>query len=235
MFLSTLTPKFYVALTGTSSLISGLILVQQELLKETKFSPLKTLHQFLKLQKFARSINVKLANALVVLSSTAEDVEIEPKTTKPSLLVKGTVEGLSMKLCYHHQFAIVPLEEASADGLGMHRSLLSLSWVPGSSGPNTMVPSWRPYTTSHGNLLLIMQTAWRERNPVARIKAANDALEKNPECAPAYILLAEEEATTILEAEKILKQALKVAESNYRKSQQTQHQGTVMEAIHSES
>ena len=34
--------------------------------------------------------------------------------------------------------------------------------------------------------------------------------------APAYILLAEEEATTIIEAEKILKNALKVAEANYR-------------------
>ncbi|CAG2054884.1 unnamed protein product [Timema podura] len=119
------------------------------------------------------------------------------------------------------------------------------SWVPESSGPNTMVPIALPLVVALHYItweLIVkycvakmMQTAWRERNPVARIKAANDALEKNPECAPAYILLAEEEATTILEAEKILKQALKVAESNYRKSQQTQHQGTVMEAIHSES
>lgn len=62
----------------------------------------------------------------------------------------------------------------------------------------------------------VMQTAWRERNPVVRIKAAHSALEMNPDCAPAYILLAEEEATTIIEAEKILKNALKVAEANYR-------------------
>ena len=38
-----------------------------------------------------------------------------------------------------------------------------------------------------------MQTAWRERNPGARIKAAKDAIGLNPECATAYILLAEEE------------------------------------------
>ena len=41
----------------------------------------------------------------------------------------------------------------------------------------------------------IMQTAWRERNPGARIKAAKDAIGLNPECATAYILLAEEEVT----------------------------------------
>ena len=38
-----------------------------------------------------------------------------------------------------------------------------------------------------------MQTAWRERNPSARIKAAKDAIVLNIECATAYILLAEEE------------------------------------------
>lgn len=81
-------------------------------------------------------------------------------------------------------------------------------------------------------LLSVMQTAWRERNPVARIKAAHDALEKNPDCAPAYILLAEEEATTILDVEKMLKQAMRAAEMNYKKSQQLQHQGPLMEALH---
>ena len=37
-----------------------------------------------------------------------------------------------------------------------------------------------------------------------------------------------------LQAEKILKQAQKAAEVNYRKSQATQHQNSVQEALHSE-
>lgn len=78
----------------------------------------------------------------------------------------------------------------------------------------------------------IMQTAWRERNPQVRLKAAHSAIEKNPDCATAYILLAEEEATTITEAEKLLRQAYKVAEANYKKSQGLQHQGALMEAQH---
>uniref|UniRef100_A0A8C2ETQ4 Suppressor of tumorigenicity 7 protein-like n=1 Tax=Cyprinus carpio TaxID=7962 RepID=A0A8C2ETQ4_CYPCA len=55
----------------------------------------------------------------------------------------------------------------------------------------------------------VMQKAWRERNPQARIRAAYQAIELNRECAAAYVLLAEEEATTITEAERLFKQALK--------------------------
>ena len=47
----------------------------------------------------------------------------------------------------------------------------------------------------------IMQTAWRERNPSARIKAAKDAIVLNIECATAYILLAEEEVKSFSRGE----------------------------------
>ena len=54
-------------------------------------------------------------------------------------------------------------------------------------------------------------------------------------CATALILLAEEESGTILEAEKLFKQGYKYAESQYKKSQQTQHQSSTHEALHSKS
>ncbi|XP_001107493.1 suppressor of tumorigenicity 7 protein-like isoform X9 [Macaca fascicularis] len=76
----------------------------------------------------------------------------------------------------------------------------------------------------------VMQKAWRERNPPARIKAAYQALELNNDCATAYVLLAEEEATTIVDAEKLFKQALKAGETIYRQSQQCQHQSPQHEA-----
>ncbi len=78
----------------------------------------------------------------------------------------------------------------------------------------------------------IMQRAWRERNPLTRITLAKEAMSKNAECTPALILLAEEEAQTILDAEKMFKQALRYAEFAYKKSLQAQEQGHNQENLH---
>ncbi|XP_050527339.1 protein ST7 homolog isoform X2 [Daktulosphaira vitifoliae] len=78
----------------------------------------------------------------------------------------------------------------------------------------------------------IMQAAWRERVPEARVKAAHLALEKNPDCVTALIMLAEEEAPTMVKAEKILRKALKLAETNYKKTQKSHHLDASIEMQH---
>jgi len=52
-----------------------------------------------------------------------------------------------------------------------------------------------------------MSLAWRERDSASRIAAAKRALESNSDCAPALILLAEEECETITEVEETLRLA----------------------------
>ncbi|XP_045859971.1 suppressor of tumorigenicity 7 protein-like isoform X4 [Meles meles] len=156
VFLNSLTPKFYVALTGTSSLISGLIFI--------------------------------------------------------------------FEWWYFHKHGTSFIEQVSVSHLrplmgGTESSISS----PGSPSSN------RESETSRQNLS-VMQKAWRERNPPARIKAAYQALELNNDCATAYVLLAEEEATTIVDAERLFKQALKAGETIYRRSQQCQHQSPQHEA-----
>lgn len=78
-----------------------------------------------------------------------------------------------------------------------------------------------------------MQAAWRERAPAARVKAAHLALDKNPECITALIMLAEEEAPSIIKVEKILRKALKLAEANYKKTQKSHHLDPNIEMQHS--
>lgn len=69
------------------------------------------------------------------------------------------------------------------------------------------------------SFFVVMSLAWRERDSEQRISAAKQALELNPECAPALILLAEEDSETLIEAEELLRRALKSAEIAYRRSQ----------------
>ncbi|KAJ8914606.1 hypothetical protein NQ315_017311 [Exocentrus adspersus] len=219
MFLSTLTPKFYVALTGTSSLISGLILI----------------FEWWYFRKYGTSFieQVSINHISPWLSGDYGESNANNGNSNNG---NGNSNPTSAQ-------PTVPECKVWRNPLNLYRGAEYQRFYWATNKEPLTYYDMNLSAQDHQNFFTceadagkaeyeIMQTAWRERNPSVRLKAAHNALEKNPECAPAYILLAEEEATTIIEAEKILKQALKVAEANYRKSQALQHQGSVMEAQH---
>ncbi|XP_015227734.1 PREDICTED: suppressor of tumorigenicity 7 protein isoform X2 [Cyprinodon variegatus] len=213
MFLNTLTPKFYVALTGTSSLISGLILI----------------FEWWYFRKYGTSFieQVSVSHLRPLLGG------VDSSSPSNSNTSNGDADS----------------NRQSVSECKVWRNPLNLfrgaeynryTWVTGREpltyyDMNLSAQDHQTFFTCDSDHLrpadAIMQKAWRERNPQARISAAHEALELE-DCATAYILLAEEEATTIMEAERLFKQALKAGEGCYRRSQQLQHHGTQYEAQH---
>ncbi|XP_068125837.1 suppressor of tumorigenicity 7 protein-like isoform X2 [Hyperolius riggenbachi] len=215
LFLNTLTPKFYVALTGTSSLISGLILI----------------FEWCYFRKYGISFIEQVSvNHLRPLMGGID----------PGASVSGFFPGASDN---------EPNRQALSE-CKVWRNPLNLfrgaeynryTWVTGKEpltyyDMNLSAQDHQTFFTCDTDSLrpsdAVMQKAWRERNPQSRVKAAYQALEVSSDCATAYILLAEEEATTISDAEKLFQQALKAAEPAYKKSQQQQHLSSQYEAQH---
>uniref|UniRef100_H3DQF6 Suppression of tumorigenicity 7 n=1 Tax=Tetraodon nigroviridis TaxID=99883 RepID=H3DQF6_TETNG len=188
MFLNTLTPKFYVALTGTSSLISGLILI----------------FEWWYFRKYGTSFieQVSVSHLRPLLGGQQCKVWRNPLN-----LFRGAEYNRYTWVTGREPLTYYDMNLSAQD----HQTFFTCD-----------SDHLRPADA-------IMQKAWRERNPQARISAAHEALELE-DCATAYILLAEEEATTIMEAERLFKQALKAGESCYRRSQQLQHHSTQYEA-----
>lgn len=213
VFLSTLTPKFYVALTGTSSLISGLILI----------------FEWWYFRKYGTSFIEQVSlNHLSPWIGGGENNNAENSTTNTN---------------NNNNQQTVPECKVWRNPLNLFRGseYQRLTWSTKKEpltyyDMNLSAQDHQTFFTCEADTgkpeYEIMQTAWRERNPEVRIKSAHSAMEMNAECASAYILLGEEECQSILEVEKMLKTALKHAEANYRKSQIAQHQSNAMEALH---
>uniref|UniRef100_A0A8C6NZA5 Suppression of tumorigenicity 7 n=1 Tax=Nothobranchius furzeri TaxID=105023 RepID=A0A8C6NZA5_NOTFU len=213
MFLNTLTPKFYVALTGTSSLISGLILI----------------FEWWYFRKYGTSFieQVSVSHLRPLLGG----VDNSSPTNSNTINGEADSSRQSVSECKVWRNPLNLFRGAEYN---------RYTWVTGREpltyyDMNLSAQDHQTFFTCDSDHLrpadAIMQKAWRERNPQARISAAHDALELE-DCATAYILLAEEEATTIMEAERLFKQALKAGEGCYRRSQQLQHHGTQYEAQH---
>ncbi|XP_030624203.1 suppressor of tumorigenicity 7 protein homolog isoform X4 [Chanos chanos] len=213
MFLNTLTPKFYVALTGTSSLISGLILI----------------FEWWYFRKYGTSFieQVSVSHLRPLLGGVDNSSPSNSNTSNGD--ADSNRQSVSECKVWRNPLNLFRGAEYNR-----------YTWVTGREpltyyDMNLSAQDHQTFFTCDSDHLrpadAIMQKAWRERNPQARISAAHEALELE-DCATAYILLAEEEATTIVEAEKLFKQALKAGEACYRRSQQLQHHGSQYEAQH---
>ncbi|XP_059806282.1 suppressor of tumorigenicity 7 protein homolog isoform X1 [Mobula hypostoma] len=214
-FLNTLTPKFYVALTGTSSLISGLILIFEwwyfrkygtSFIEQVSVSHLRPLLGAV--DNNTPTINFTASNGEA--ESNRQNVSECKVWRNPLNLFRGAEYNRYTWVTGREPLTYYDMNLSAQD----HQTFFTCD-------------------TDHARPAdAVMQKAWRERNAQARMKAAYQALELNNECATAYVLLAEEETTTILEAEKLFKQALKAGEVCYRRSQQLQHHGPQQEAQH---
>ncbi|MGH0155310.1 UNVERIFIED_CONTAM: hypothetical protein FKN15_031069, partial [Acipenser sinensis] len=258
MFLNTLTPKFYVALTGTSSLISGLILH----LVDNPVIASKGEVKFNSVEPYTKSRLTALPFADII-----RDYKVIVDRNVPENPLKKYGTSFIEQVSVSHLRPLLggvdnstPSNPSTPNGdsdssrqsvseCKVWRNPLNLfrgaeynryTWVTGREpltyyDMNLSAQDHQTFFTCDTDHLrppdAIMQKAWRERNPQARISAAHEALELN-DCATACILLAEEEATTIVEAEKLFKQALKAGEGCYRRSQQLQHHGAQYEAQH---
>ncbi|XP_069933964.1 suppressor of tumorigenicity 7 protein-like isoform X9 [Oryctolagus cuniculus] len=213
VFLNSLTPKFYVALTGTSSLISGVIFI----------------FEWWYFHKHGTSFieQVSVSHLRPLMGGTESSIS-EPVSLSSNRQSEAGRQNLSECKVWRN-----PLN------LFRGAEYRRYTWVTGKEpltyyDMNLSAQDHQTLFTCDTDILrpsdTVMQKAWRERNPPARIKAAYQALELNNDCATAYVLLAEEEATTIVDAERLFKQALKAGETIYRRSQQCQHHSPQHEA-----
>jgi len=216
MFLSTLTPKFYVALTGTSSLISGLILIFEWWYYRRygmSFIEQVSLNHISPWLSGGENVdgNSNGVNGHQPGGQNGGGVIPECKVWRnPLNLFRGAEYQRFQKATKKEPLTYYDMNLSAQD----HQTFFTCEADAGK-------PEYE-----------LMQTAWRERNQDARIKNAKEAIALNPECATAYILLAEEEAVDISEAEIKLREAYRIAEANHRRSQQLQHQSNLLESQH---
>jgi len=187
IFMSGLTPKFYVALTGTSSFISGLILMF-EWWYFRKFGT-----------SFIEQLSVSHLGPLLGVgddSQHSHGLKAECKMWRnPMNLFRGAE--------YQRLKWVLGLDALTSYDLSLSmKDHLSLFTCEIDSDPTKARP---------GDYKMVQ--AWKEKDRTKRIALARDVVNEFPNNATAHVLLSEEEARTIEEAESQFKQALKASET----------------------
>ncbi|MBZ3883372.1 Suppressor of tumorigenicity 7 protein-like protein [Sciurus carolinensis] len=172
--LNTLTPKFYVVLTGTSSLISGLILI----------------FEWWYFRKYGTSFIEEVSVSHLHTPLGGLDNNSSNNSSSSNGDSDSNRQSVSESKVWRNPLNLFRGAEYNW-----------YTWVTGGEpltyyDINLSAQDHQTFFTCDSDHLhsadAIMQKAWRKRNPQARISAAHEALEIN-ECATDYILLTEEE------------------------------------------
>ncbi|KAH7729490.1 suppressor of tumorigenicity 7 protein-like [Aphelenchoides avenae] len=198
-YFNNLTPKFYVALTGTSSLVSGIILIF-----EWWYFKNNAMDNGNGSEDGSDVEDTLDGQKAIPDLSDYEDGSIAAECKvwrNPTALFRGAEYQRFSRMAGKEPLTFYDLNLSAQD----HQTYFCCEQDAGREDYE------------------IMSVAWRERDSESRIAAAKRALDINSDCAPALILLAEEECQTIAEVEETLRKALKIAETTYRKSQGSMH------------
>ena len=198
-FFNNTTTHFYVILTGTSSLLSGLIMLMEWL----HF----TYYGLSLVDRFTALVTYLIPNSLRLKK---DDPAIKQKKLQEAKPFRNSLSLFRGAEIYRYQRETGKIILTRFNMELSSSNFLNLFTYEGAKLDER--------ASEEDEADKIMETAWGENDVTKRIEIAHKALEVKATCVPALVLLAEEEATSIVEVEDLYKQALKAAECSYRKA-----------------
>lgn len=207
-FFNNTTTQFYVLLTGTSSLLSGMLMF------------LEWLHFTI----YGLSIVERLASVMISFLPSFLTLKKEHSTTKSKKLAEAKP--------FRNSLALFRGAELYRYKLETNRLVLTDYDFDLSVSDYLSIFTYEGVRFDDDSSDLLMINAWKEKDRHRRIYLAHQAIAMNPNCVPALIMLAEEEAEGLLDVEDLLKQALKSAEINHKHSAILCHGDPVYKPVH---
>lgn len=207
-FFNNTTTQFYLLLTGTSSLLSGMLMFLEWL----HF----TIYGLSIIERLAAFGKAFLPSFLILKKENSTSKQKKLADAKPIRNSMALFRGAEL---YRYQ-------------LETNRTLLTDYDFDLSTSYHLSIFTHDIARFDDDPADVLMISAWKEKDRYERISIAHRALVMNPNCVAALILLAEEEAQSLLEVEDLLKQALKSAEANHKESSILCHGDPVYKPVH---
>ena len=207
-FFNNTTTQFYVVLTGTSSLLSGMLMFLEWL----HF----TIYGLSIVERFTTVVSTFLPSFLVLKKEDATSKHKKLSEAKPYRNSLALFRGAELYRYQSETNHCIITEYDFELSISDYLSIFTYEGARLDDDP-----------ADH-----LMVTAWKEKSRDKRIEMTYQALTMNPNCVSALILLAEEKAQGLLEVEELFKQALKAAESVYKQSSLLCHNDPVYKPVH---